>query len=67
VVEASRALSAPELTNRLLGALGKWQPGSAAQQDDITLLVMDIVEPAVAEDVSCPEIAAAGLHTDQAG
>jgi phosphoserine phosphatase RsbU/P len=45
VIEASQALVAQELADRLLGALRKWQPGSAAQQDDITLLVMDIVEP----------------------
>ncbi len=45
VVEASQALVAQDLADRLLGALGKWQPGSAAQQDDITLLVVDIVKP----------------------
>ena len=45
VVKVSQALAAPELADRLLGALSKWQPRSAAQQDDITLLVMDIVEP----------------------
>ena len=65
-VEASQALAAPEFANRLLIALGKWQPGSAAQQDDITLLVMDIVEPVVTEGGSCPEIAAA-VGTDRAG
>jgi sigma-B regulation protein RsbU (phosphoserine phosphatase) len=64
VVEASQALAAPDLANRLLSALGKWQPGSAAQQDDITLLVMDIVDPVVAEGVSCPEVAAATLRGD---
>jgi sigma-B regulation protein RsbU (phosphoserine phosphatase) len=67
VVKASQALVAPELADRLLGALSKWQPGSAAQQDDITLLVTDIVELAVAESVSCPSVAVAGLGTDRTG
>jgi sigma-B regulation protein RsbU (phosphoserine phosphatase) len=44
-VEASQALVAQDLADRLLGALRKWQPRSVAQQDDITLLVIDIVQP----------------------
>lgn len=65
VVLASQALSAPELADRLLGALGKWQPGRAAQQDDITLLVIDIAAPVVAEGAGCPEIA--GIRASRAG
>jgi serine phosphatase RsbU (regulator of sigma subunit) len=61
VIEACQALAAPELADLLLCALSRWQPGSAAQQDDITILVMDIVQPAVAEGVSCPAVAATGL------
>jgi len=45
VVKASKALAGPEFADRLLGALSKWRPGTAAQQDDITLVVMDIVQP----------------------
>jgi phosphoserine phosphatase RsbU/P len=65
VVKASQAFAAPELANRLLRALGKWQPGQAAQQDDITLLVVDIVDPLIAEGTSFPEIAEAGFRADR--
>jgi sigma-B regulation protein RsbU (phosphoserine phosphatase) len=64
VIEAGEALGAQDFAARLLTALSKWQPRSAAQQDDITLLVMDIVGPGVAESVSCPAVMAAGLRTD---
>jgi sigma-B regulation protein RsbU (phosphoserine phosphatase) len=63
-IEAGEALVAQDLAPRLLSALSKWQPRSAAQQDDITLLVIDIVSPGVGESVSCPAVAAAGLRTD---
>jgi sigma-B regulation protein RsbU (phosphoserine phosphatase) len=66
VVETSQALAATELTNRLLGAVGKWQPGPPAQQDDITLLVLDIVAREVVTRVSCAETATAGLRADRA-
>jgi hypothetical protein len=48
----------------MLSALGKWQPRSEAQQDDITLLVVDMVEPPVAETVSWPAVASGGLRAD---
>jgi hypothetical protein len=67
VIKASQALASSALAERLLSALNKWQPRSAAQQDDITLLVMDIVEPVVAESVSWPAVAAAGVRADRAG
>jgi sigma-B regulation protein RsbU (phosphoserine phosphatase) len=67
VIKASQGLAASDLSERLLSALSKWQPGSAAQQDDITLLVVDMVEPAVAESVSWPAVGAAGLRADRAG
>jgi sigma-B regulation protein RsbU (phosphoserine phosphatase) len=65
VIKASQALAASDLAERLLSALSEWQPRSAAQQDDITLLVVDMVEPAVAESVSWPAVASAGLRADR--
>jgi sigma-B regulation protein RsbU (phosphoserine phosphatase) len=64
VVKSSHALAASDLAERLLSALGKWQPRSEAQQDDITLLVVDMVEPPVAETVSWPAVASGGLRAD---
>jgi sigma-B regulation protein RsbU (phosphoserine phosphatase) len=66
-IEAGEALVAQDLAPWLLSALSKWQPRSAAQQDDITLLVIDIVGPGFAESVSCPAVAAAGLLADRSG
>jgi phosphoserine phosphatase RsbU/P len=66
VIKASQGLAASDLAERLLSALSKWQPGPAAQQDDITLLVVDMVEPAVAESVSWPAVASVGLRADNA-
>ncbi len=67
VVKASQALVASDMADRLLAALNKWQPRSAAQQDDITLVVVDIVELAVAEGVSRRAVGAAELCADRAG
>ena len=41
VLSGNRELGAPELTQRLLSALQVWQPASVAQQDDITLVLVD--------------------------
>lgn len=41
VLRESRALPGPELSRKLLSALQIWQPASLAQQDDITLVVVD--------------------------
>jgi sigma-B regulation protein RsbU (phosphoserine phosphatase) len=39
----ARLLQAPELSRELLSALRKWQPTAAEQQDDITLIAVDIL------------------------
>ena len=41
VLRENRALSASDLSRKLLSALQSWQPASLAQQDDITLVVVD--------------------------
>jgi phosphoserine phosphatase RsbU/P len=43
VVCESQLLPAPEVSDRLLSELRRWQPVSAAQQDDITLIVIDVL------------------------
>ncbi len=43
VVERDRTLPACDLSRELLSALHTWQPAAAAQQDDITLVVLDVV------------------------
>jgi len=43
VVHDNRLQQASELTQQLLSELGKWQPASTSQQDDITLIVIDVV------------------------
>jgi sigma-B regulation protein RsbU (phosphoserine phosphatase) len=41
VLHENRALPATDLSRELLSALQSWQPASLAQQDDITLVVVD--------------------------
>jgi phosphoserine phosphatase RsbU/P len=43
VVRDNRSQPASELTRQLLSELRKWQPPSTSQQDDITLIVVDVV------------------------
>jgi len=43
VVRDCVALSASELSERLLAGVRAWQPASAPQQDDVTLIVIDVV------------------------
>jgi hypothetical protein len=49
--KGSRSQPASELQNQLLSELRQWQPASTSQQDDITLIVVDVllVEPAIHE------------------
>ena len=43
VVCKGHSLSSPEVSDRLLSELQHWQPASAPQQDDITLIVIDVL------------------------
>jgi len=43
VVRANQGRSPAELSNEVLSAIRHWQPPSITQQDDITLLVIDVV------------------------
>jgi sigma-B regulation protein RsbU (phosphoserine phosphatase) len=43
VVSESQSSTPSELSDRLLSELRQWQPASAAQQDDITLLIIDVL------------------------
>lgn len=43
VVRANRAQPASEFSQQLLSRLRQWQPESASQQDDITLVVVDVL------------------------
>ena len=43
VVREKRRYPCAELSDRLLSELRQWQPASAAQQDDITLIVIDVL------------------------
>jgi serine phosphatase RsbU (regulator of sigma subunit) len=43
VLRRHRLLQAPELSSELLTALRKWQPTAVEQQDDITLIAVDIL------------------------
>ncbi len=43
VLRENCALPAPELSRKLFSALQSWQPASLAQQDDITLVVVDAI------------------------
>jgi serine phosphatase RsbU (regulator of sigma subunit) len=44
VVDENRGRSASELSDQLFLEIRRWQPASTAQQDDITLVVIDVVE-----------------------
>ena len=43
VVRESQLRSPSELSDRLLSEVRRWQPAPAAQQDDITLIVIDVL------------------------
>ena len=43
VVRENQSRSASELSDKLLAELRCWQPSSVVQQDDITLIVIDVV------------------------
>ena len=43
VVRGNQSCTASELSERLLAELRNWQPASTTQQDDITLLVIDVL------------------------
>ena len=43
VVGDNRSQTPSELTTQLFSELRKWQPASTSQQDDITLIVVDVV------------------------
>lgn len=43
VVRENQCCPCAELSDRLLSELRQWQPASAAQQDDITLVVVDVL------------------------
>lgn len=42
VIRQNQSLSPSELSDRLLAEIHNWQPASLTQQDDITLIVIDI-------------------------
>lgn len=42
VIRENRSCSPSELSDQLLSAIRKWKPASESQQDDITLLVIDV-------------------------
>ena len=42
IVRTGESLTAAELSRRLLSELRAWQPDSQTQQDDITLLIIDV-------------------------
>ncbi len=43
VIRENQSRPPSELSNKLLAAIRDWQPASVSQQDDITLLVIDVV------------------------
>jgi phosphoserine phosphatase RsbU/P len=43
VIRRNQSCPASELSDQLLSAIRRWQPASIAQQDDITLVVVDVV------------------------
>jgi sigma-B regulation protein RsbU (phosphoserine phosphatase) len=43
VIRENQNRAPSELSDRLLAEIGQWQPASISQQDDITLLVIDVV------------------------
>jgi phosphoserine phosphatase RsbU/P len=44
VVRENQFRPSSELSDRLLSELRQWRPASAAQQDDITLIVIDVIQ-----------------------
>jgi phosphoserine phosphatase RsbU/P len=42
VVSSNQSRSPSELSDELLSEIRRWQPASATQQDDITLIVIDV-------------------------
>jgi len=42
VIRENQARSPSELSDQLLAEIGKWQPASMTQQDDITLIIIDV-------------------------
>jgi sigma-B regulation protein RsbU (phosphoserine phosphatase) len=43
VVRGNRSCTPSELSDRLLSEIRQWQPASKSQQDDMTLIVIDVV------------------------
>ena len=43
-MRASQGRTAAELSQELLSEIGRWRPASAFQQDDITLVVIDVAD-----------------------
>jgi sigma-B regulation protein RsbU (phosphoserine phosphatase) len=43
VVRENKLQPASELSRRLLSEIRKWRPASVSQQDDITLIIVDVV------------------------
>ena len=43
IICANQGCSPAELSNEILSAIRHWQPPSITQQDDITLIVIDVV------------------------
>ena len=43
VVRRNQSQPPAELADQLLSEIGQWQPSSTTQQDDITLIVIDVV------------------------
>ena len=43
VIRTNRSRSPSELSEQLLSEIHRWQPASLAQQDDITLIVIDVI------------------------
>lgn len=46
IIRAHQTLAPMELSQRLLTELQSWQPRLTAQKDDITLIVIDVLQPA---------------------
>jgi hypothetical protein len=42
VIRANQSRSPSELSDQLLSEISRWQPASVTQQDDITLIIIDI-------------------------
>jgi sigma-B regulation protein RsbU (phosphoserine phosphatase) len=43
IIRDNRSRSASELSDQLLSELRRWPPAVRAQQDDITLIIIDVV------------------------